>query len=348
MASETSRISMPRPSPWTWSMRSALLDCSTISAMRAWSITSAPAKPWTSGRLTTSRRAASESASWKLTRSPPVDAPTANMQRLATSAIVGGRRRESLTPNPLLVRRRALDRAERLAQAPVEEKGERPGERGPELLAVLEILVGDEDGRRREVDVRVLSELELEPPEHSAASALAEASDLGVAHKYPRQEGRRQLGPLVGAEQRAEGLVDQGQLEIAGERRVVVDLHDQAVAGRGVADAGEVRLLGRNLSTSDRELRRGGRRPEGHREPDPRDEPWPRPPGPLVHHTDLLQRAPIFLHRSGPVNGRGASGRGAPDHRVDDRRAGRAQSGPLWPARRQRAARRRGGREGDA
>src|SRR5206468_497961 len=149
-------------------MRSALLDCSTISAMRAWSITSAPAKPWTSGRLTTSRRAASESASWKLTRSP-------------------------------------------------------------------------------EVDVRVLSELELEPPEHSAASALAEASDLGVAHKYHRQEVRRQLGPLVGAEQRAEGLVDQGQLEIAGERRVVVDLHDQAVAGRGVADAGEVRLLGRNL-----------------------------------------------------------------------------------------------------
>src|SRR5436309_11355311 len=241
-------------------MRSALLDCSTISAMRAWSITSAPAKPCSSVRYTTSWLEASEGVSRKLTRSPPVDAPTANMQRLATSAHVGGRRRESLTPNPLLVRRRALDRAERLAQAPVEEKGERPGERGPELLAVLEILVGDEDGRRREVDVRVLSELELEPPEHSAASAPAEASDLGVAHKYHRQEVRRQLGPLVGAEQRAEGLVDQGQLEIAGERRVVVDLHDQAVAGRGVADPGEGRRVAGGVASCAGALRRGGGR----------------------------------------------------------------------------------------
>src|SRR3989454_4946867 len=259
MASETSRISMPRPSPWTWSMRSALLDCSTISAIRASSMTSAPAKPWTSGCLTTSRRAASPSLSWKRTRSPPVEAPTANMQRLATSAIVGGRRRASRIAGRLLVGDRAFHRVECLAEAPVEQERERPGERGAKPLAVLEVLVGDEDGRRREVDVGMQLHGRVEPAEDAAPPALTEASHLGVADEYERQQVRRHLGALVCAEQGGVGLVREIQLEIAGELRVVVDLDDQAVARRRVAETGEVDFLRRDLSARDGELRRGGK-----------------------------------------------------------------------------------------
>src|SRR5213083_1808658 len=239
MASETSRISMPRPSPWTWSMRSALLDCSTISAIRASSMTSAPAKPWTSGCLTTSRRAASPSLSWKRTRGPPVEAPTANMQRLATSAIVGGRRRASRIAGRLLVGDRAFHRVECLAEAPVEQERERPGERGAKPLAVLEVLVGDEDGRRREVDVGM-------------------------------------------------------QLQIAGELRVVVDPHDQAVARRRVAETGEVDFLRRDLSARDGELRRGGKGRQDDEQRGPHDEcrRGPSEPGRgrlAINHADLLQ-----------------------------------------------------------
>src|SRR5438128_986703 len=245
MASETSRISMPRPSPWTWSMRSALLDCSTISAIRASSMTSAPAKPWTSGCLTTSRRAAAPSLSWKRTRSPPVEAPTANMQRLATSAIVGGRRRASRIAGRLLVGDRAFHRVECLA-------------------------------------------------EDAAPPALTEASHLGVADEYERQQVRRHLGALVCAEQGGVGLVHEIQLEIAGELRVVVDLHDQAVARRRVAETGEVDFLRRDLSARDGELRRGGKGRQDDEQRGPHDECRRGPSEPrrgrlAINHADLLQ-----------------------------------------------------------
>ena len=98
---------MPTPRPWTCSMRKALLACSTISAIRCWSITSTPPKPWTSGRLMTCARATSYSTSCNATRAPPMVAPTANMQRLAISAMAGGLRKAWCT-GPLSRATRAL------------------------------------------------------------------------------------------------------------------------------------------------------------------------------------------------------------------------------------------------
>src|SRR5215510_2591195 len=121
----------------------------------------------------------------------------ANMQRLATSAIVGGRRSASLidlaggpdmAPRPPSLGRapaapgrasglppdvswpvgdRSVDRLDRLAKPFVEVELQRPGQHRAQARGVRERLVRNEDRGRRQVQIRMLLQLRLEEAKHA-------------------------------------------------------------------------------------------------------------------------------------------------------------------------------------